>query len=72
MSILERLTQKVDELLNKLDEQHNEIERLRLENSALISETKEKDIQINNLYEELASRDRSYENIINKIDEANK
>lgn len=72
MSILERLTQRVDELLNRLDELHKEIEALRLENSALVSERSEKDRQINALYEELANRDRSYENLINKIDEAKK
>lgn len=72
MSILERLTQRVDELLNRLNELHKEIETLRLENSALMSEQSEKDRQINALYEELANRDRSYENLINKIDEAKK
>lgn len=70
MSILERLTQRVNELLSRIDELRNEVERLRLENSALVSESSEKDRQINSLYEELASRDRSYEDLINKIDEA--
>lgn len=72
MSILERLTQRVDELLQRLGEQSKEIENLRLENSALNTEKAEKDRQINALYEELASRDRSYENLIDKIDEASK
>ncbi len=70
MSILERLTQRVDELLNRLDELHNENRKLQLENSALITESQEKERQINALYEELASRDRSYEDLINKIDGA--
>lgn len=70
MSILERLTQRVDELIARINELHNEVEKLRLDNSALISESSEKDRQINALYEELASRDRSYESLINKIDEA--
>lgn len=68
MSILERLTQRVDELLNRFDELNSEIEKLQLEKSALIAESQEKDRQINTLYEELASRDRSYEELINKID----
>ncbi|MGX3011748.1 hypothetical protein ACWIUD_09375 [Helicobacter sp. 23-1044] len=72
MSILERLSQRIDELLQRLNEQGKEIESLRLENSALNSEKAEKDKQINALYEELASRDRSYENLIDKIDEASK
>lgn len=72
MSILERLTQRVDELLQRLGEQGKEIENLRLENSALNTEKAEKDRQINALYEELAARDRSYENLIDKIDEASK
>lgn len=72
MSILERLTQRVDELLQRLSEQGKEIENLRLENSTLNTEKAEKDRQINALYEELASRDRSYENLIDKIDEASK
>lgn len=72
MSILERLSQRVDELLQRLNELHKEIESLRLENSALNSEKTEKDRQINALYEELAARDRSYESLINKIDEAKK
>lgn len=72
MSILERLTQRVDELLNKLDELNSEMEKLRLENSALVTESQEKERQINTLYEELASRDRSYEDLINKIDRAKK
>lgn len=70
MSILERLTQRVDELIARINELHNEVEKLRLDNSALASESSEKDRQINALYEELASRDRSYESLINKIDEA--
>lgn len=68
MSILERLTQRVDELLNRFDELNSEIEKLQLEKSTLIAESQEKDRQINTLYEELASRDRSYEELINKID----
>lgn len=72
MSILERLTQRVDELLQRLSEQGKEIENLRLENSTLNTEKAEKDRQINALYEELAARDRSYENLIDKIDEASK
>lgn len=72
MSILERLTQRVDELLSRLDELNREIESLRLENSTLNTEKAEKDRQINALYEELAARDRSYESLINKIDEAKK
>lgn len=72
MSILERLTQRVDELLQRLGEQSKEIENLRLENSTLHTEKTEKDRQINALYEELAARDRSYENLIDKIDEASK
>ncbi|RAX55254.1 hypothetical protein CCY99_00715 [Helicobacter sp. 16-1353] len=72
MSILERLTQRIDELLNRLNELNNEIEKLQLENSALITESQEKERQINTLYEELALRDRSYEDLINKIDEAKK
>lgn len=70
MSILERLTQRIDELLAKLNSLNGEIEKLRVENSTLASESQEKDYQINALYEELASRDRAYEELINKIDEA--
>ncbi len=72
MSILERLTQRIDELLTRLNELNSEIEGLRLENSTLASESSEKDRQINALYEELAARDRSYESLITKIDEASK
>ncbi len=72
MSVLERLTQKVDDLLDKINELYGEIDKLRLDNSTLITESQEKDRQINELYEELASRDRHYENLINKIDEAKK
>lgn len=70
MSILERLTQRVDELLARLDEMNAQIERLGRDNQALIAESQEKERQINALYEELASRDRSYEDLINKIDGA--
>lgn len=72
MSILERLTQRVDELLQRLESLNAEIQGLRLDNSALSSQCAEKDRQINALYEELAARDRSYESLINKIDEAKK
>lgn len=70
MSVLERLTQKVDELLSKLDELHDENKKLQLENNALITESQEKDRQINALYDELALRDRGYEDLISRIDEA--
>lgn len=72
MSVLERLSQKIDDLLSKMEKLEKEIEGLQLENSALINQSSEKDRQINTLYEELASRDRGYEDLINKIDEAAK
>lgn len=72
MSVLERLNQRVDELLNNLSELNSEVERLRIENMAIKSALQEKDIQINKLYEELSNIDRAYEDIINKIDEAQK
>ena len=72
MSVLERLTQKVNELLGRLDELNAENKRLQLENNTLITESQEKDRQINALYDELALRDIGYEDLINKIDEAKK
>lgn len=72
MSVFDRLNQKVDELLGTLSELNNEIAVLRNENSNLLNEIKDKDLRINSLYEELASIDRSYEDIINKINEAQK
>lgn len=72
MGVFDRLNEKVDELLGTLNELNNEIAVLRSENSNLLSEIKDKDLRINSLYEELASIDRSYEDIINKIDEAQK
>ena len=72
MSVLERLTQKVNELLGRLDELSAENKRLQLENNTLITESQEKDRQINALYDELALRDIGYEDLINKIDEAKK
>ena len=72
MSVFDRLNEKVDELLGTLSELNNEIAVLRNENSNLVNEIKDKDLRINSLYEELASIDRSYEDIINKINEAQK
>lgn len=72
MSVFDRLNEKVDELLGTLNELNNEIAVLRNENSNLVNEIKDKDLRINSLYEELASIDRSYEDIINKINEAQK
>lgn len=70
MSILERLSQRVDDLLNRMEMLQEEIKKLQLENSALLTESQEKERQINALYEELASRDRGYEEIKEKIDRA--
>ena len=72
MSVFDRLNQKVDELLCTLSELNNEIAILKNENSNLLNEIKDKDVRINSLYEELSNIDRSYEDIISKIDEAQK
>ena len=70
MSVLDKLNQKVDELIFSLNELSNEVERLKKENNDLTNIIQDKDSKINQLYEELSLADRSYEVIINKINEA--
>lgn len=68
-SVMEKLSQKIEEMLSKITSQRQEIESLQLEISSLKAQNEAKDTQISNLYEEIASKDRGFEDLFAKIDE---
>lgn len=68
-SVMEKLSQKIEEMLAKITSQRQEIESLQLEISSLKAQNEAKSAQISNLYEEIASKDRGFEDLFAKIDE---
>nr|WP_317404525.1 hypothetical protein [uncultured Helicobacter sp.] len=67
-SVMEKLSQKIEEMLAKIASQRQEIESLQLEVSSLKAQNEAKDTQISSLYEEIASKDRGFEDLFAKID----
>ncbi|WP_258864207.1 MULTISPECIES: hypothetical protein [unclassified Helicobacter] len=68
--IMEKLTQKIEEMLTKIASQKEEIESLRHEIVKLKSENEAKDLQISNLYENIGSQKKGIEELFSKIDES--
>lgn len=69
MSLIEKLSEKIDDLLQKLKTQDCELEELRLKNTTLIAQNDEKSRQISSLYEEIALKDKDLQNLYDKIQE---
>ncbi|MDO7253722.1 DUF904 domain-containing protein [Helicobacter cappadocius] len=69
MSLIEKLSEKIDLLLDKTNNQELEIQDLRLKISTLIAQSEEKDRQISTLYEEIANKDKSVQSLYDKIQE---
>lgn len=69
-SVLGHLHKKIDEILGRLHGQHEEIERLRNELTIARAECEAKDNEIGRLNEDLSSKDRDLEGMVNKIEEA--
>ena len=67
--VMEKLSQKIEEMLSKITSQRQEIESLQLEIASLKAQNEAKDTQISNLYEEIANKDRGFEDLFAKIDE---
>ncbi|WP_104696887.1 MULTISPECIES: DUF904 domain-containing protein [unclassified Helicobacter] len=67
--LLEKLNQKIDELLQIIQEQKNELQSLRLKVTTLTTQNEEKDRQISQLYEQIAQKDSEIQKIYEKIQE---
>ncbi len=68
-NVMERLSQKIEEMLTKIASQKDEIGSLQLEIASLKAQNEAKDSQISNHSEEIASKDRGFEDLFAKIDE---
>lgn len=69
MSLIEKLSEKIDLLLERANTQEAEIQQLRTKLSALMAQNEEKDRQISTLYEELANKDKNVQGLYDKIQE---
>lgn len=69
MSLIEKLSEKIDLLLERTNNQELEIQQLRTKLSTLMAQNEEKDRQISTLYEELANKDKSVQGLYDKIQE---
>lgn len=68
-SILERLNGKIDDLINKVNNQNGELEHLRNELTIAKAECEAKNNEITNLHDELANKEREIEGALRKIEE---
>ncbi len=68
LSLIDKLSQKIDALLAKLKHLEEENNRLRNEVVSLKAQSEAKDAQINKLNEELAMKDLEIEEVIGKIE----
>ncbi|PAF53135.1 DUF904 domain-containing protein [Helicobacter sp. 13S00482-2] len=69
MSLIEKLSEKIDLLLEKTNTQEIENQELRLKIATLVAQNEEKDKQISMLYEEIANKDKDVGNLYEKIQE---
>lgn len=69
MSLIEKLSEKIDLLLERTSAQELEIQQLRTKISTLMAQNEEKDRQISTLYEELANKDKNVQGLFDKIQE---
>lgn len=69
MSLIEKLSEKIDLLLERTNMQELEIQQLRTKLSTSLAQNEEKDRQISTLYEELANKDKSVQELYNKVQE---
>ncbi|GAD19412.1 hypothetical protein [Helicobacter fennelliae] len=70
MSLIQDLEEKLDSILQNYHKQAQEIESLKLQITSLQASSKQKDLQISALYEELANKDKALESFYNKISHA--
>lgn len=66
--IMEKLSHKIEEMLQKISSQKLEIDSLRDKIRALEEDNQAKETQISNLYELLGSQKKGIEDLFNKID----
>ena len=67
--IMDRLSQKIEQMLRKIASQKDEIEPLRLEVSKLRAENESKQQQISNLYESIGLQKTNIEELFSRIEE---
>lgn len=67
--IMEKFSQKIEEMLQKMNAQKLEIDSLRTKVRELEADNQAKDTQISNLYDLLGSQKKSIEDLFSKIEE---
>lgn len=68
--IMEKLSQKIEQMLQKISSQRLEIDSLRNKVRELEADKEAKESQISNLYEMLGSQKKGIEDLFSKIDES--
>ena len=68
--IMEKLSQKIEQMLQKISSQKLEIDSLRTKVRELEADKEAKEAQISNLYEMLGSQKKGIEDLFSKIDES--
>ncbi|WP_394995462.1 hypothetical protein [uncultured Helicobacter sp.] len=68
--IMEKLSQKIEQMLQKISSQKLEIDSLRTKVRELEADKEAKESQISNLYEMLGSQKKGIEDLFSKIDES--
>ena len=68
--IMEKLSQKIEQMLQKISSQTLEIDTLRTKVRELEADKEAKESQISNLYEMLGSQKKGIEDLFSKIDES--
>ena len=67
--IMEKFSQKIEEMLQKMNAQKLEIDSLRTKVRELEADNQAKDTQISNLYDLLGSQKKGIEDLFSKIEE---
>lgn len=67
--IMEKFSQKIEEMLKKMNAQKLEIDSLRTKVRELEADNQAKDTQISNLYDLLGSQKKGIEDLFSKIEE---
>lgn len=67
--IMEKFSQKIEEMLQKMNAQKLEIDSLRTKIRELEADNQAKDTQISNLYDLLGSQKKGIEDLFSKIEE---
>ena len=68
--IMEKLSHKIEQMLQKISSQKLEIDSLRTKVRELEADKEAKESQISNLYEMLGSQKKGIEDLFSKIDES--